>query len=76
MMATEDPPPVDAIAPLRVLAEEMGMEYERLRRYADVDRNNQFPEPVERIANVKFYERAAVERWLALFNMTGYNRSK
>ena len=72
---SNDQPPVDAIAPLTVLAEEMGIPLNTMRRWADRDRRNSFPEPVERIGVVNFYKRAEVERWYELYKMTGYAKN-
>lgn len=72
---TSDQPPVDAIAPLTVLAEEMGVDLTTMRRWADADRKNNFPKPVDSIGKINFYLRAEVERWVALYNMTGYAKN-
>jgi hypothetical protein len=65
--------PVDQIAPLTMLAKELDVTYDSIRRWADADRNNDFPKAVESIGPVRFYERAAVERWYALYQMTNLN---
>lgn len=68
--------PVDAIAPLTALAEEMGIPLSKMRRWADADRNNNFPEVIDRIGPVKFYRRVEVERWVRLYDMTNYSKAR
>lgn len=68
--------PVDKLEPLSVLAEELGVDLAKMRRWSDTDRDNNFPEPVERIGQVKFYLREDVERWVALWNKTQRSKNK
>ena len=62
---------VEHLAPITVLAEELDVPLVKMRRWADVGRNNGFPQVQERLGNVKYYDRREVARWVYLWNMSG-----
>lgn len=72
---SEEQVPEEFLLPLVALADELGLPYERLRRWSDTDRNNNFPREVERIGRVKFYDIRAVRRWVTLWEKTQVSKN-
>lgn len=66
--------PVDQLAPLSLIAEEKDIPIDLLRRWADADRRNDFPKPVEHLGRVRFFLRADVDRWITMWQMTAKGR--
>ena len=61
--------PPEELVTIQMMSEEFDIPIETMRRWSDTDRKNGFPEPVERLGKVRFYQRTEAERWVALYSM-------
>lgn len=74
-MSSDDLIPAEELMTVDMIAQEFDVPLDTARRWSDKDRRNGFPSVAIRLGKVKFYKRAEVQRWVALYRMTGYAKN-